>query len=122
VTSALDNGGRRTVFRAIAANRSLPPEPLMKFVMSRAVAGTAEQRREDERAPSMQRGHDLRRPQVELGPERPLMEIGGLRAQLIRKMAIGAELGKPQVECRLAPEKRGNFHDRLAKSAALCGG
>ena len=61
----------------------------------------------------------MRRPEVELGPERSLMEVGGLRAQLIGKVAIGAEFRKPQVECRLASEIRGNVHDRLAKSAAL---
>jgi len=69
---------------------------------------------------SMQRGsRSLHRPEIELGPKRSLMEVGGPEAQLIRNMAIGTELRKPEVECRLASEIRGSVHDRLTGKATL---
>ena len=72
---------------------------------------------------SMQRGsRSLHRPEIELGPKRSLMEVGGPEAQLIRKMAIGAEFRKPQIECRLASEIRGSVHDRLTRKVTLVRG
>jgi hypothetical protein len=47
------------------------------------------------------------------------MVVGGLESQPICHGVIGAELGKSQAECRLAPEISGSFHGPLPENATL---
>jgi hypothetical protein len=49
-------------------------------------------------------------PEVELGPQGPLMVVGRLGSQVIGDLLVGAEIGKPQTECRLPAQIRGRFH------------